>query len=399
MMSNFPVDPMFEQPDGWLRVSLPKIEAATGAITKLTGQRMSLPTFDEARVIFQRKNWVKLTNVKPANSHFSIIVPVHNEERTLPSFLGALFASELPSDADIQVVFVLNATTDRSSEIIRNRLGFINHPEEVILSESTCDPRRANVGYRFHQDRIRFLVIETPSAGKANALNLGNEIARREAHEVAINIDANNWVEPDSIALMYGKAKQTILDVPLSNVVLVNAREYCPTRNTQIKVSVKIKTQKAEVSGCMFAWSTKWINENNGFPQHAIEDYGAGLLALSQKKRIVESDANIWVYSASNSFDENRQVIRFIYGAMQLARRFEKDAIALQILREDFPHLRPLRSRLEYYLFRRGKKRHFMDILRGVIRWMFNEILIYNARRKFRKDPDGQTWDPIGSTK
>lgn len=395
----FPVDLMFEQPNGWLRASLPKMESATRAILDLSRKLQGLASLEEARTMFQQKQWRMLTGVEPMDTHFSIIVPVHNEERSLPSFLGALLASELPSTADIQIIFVVNASTDQSCVLIKNRLAYIQPPTETNLPHSIYDLERSNTAYQVCQNKMRFLVVETPTPGKANALNLGNEIAWEQNHAIAINVDANNWVEPDAIPLLYNRAKQTILDVPESNVVIVNASEYCPTRNTQAQVSVKYKTKKAEVTGCMFAWSTQWIHEGNGFLQQVIEDYGTGLLALSQGKKIVDSDANIWVYAAANFSDENRELIRFIYGAMQLARRFEKDPIAMQILLEDFHHLRPMRMRLEYYLSKKRRKRQPAGFIRGILRWLFNELLILKARQKMRHDPHGQTWEPIPSTK
>lgn len=390
---------MFEQPDGWLRASLPKMEASNRAIIELSRNIQNPDSYNNAQFIFQRHHWLKLTGVEPARSRFSIIVPVHDEERSLPSFLGALLTSEIPPIVDAQIIFVVNASSDQSDALIKRRLAHINHHVEIILPDSTYDPKRSNKAYQVCRNKIRFLVVETPVAGKANALNIGNEIARQTGHRLAINIDANNWVEPDSIALMYGRANRAVVDGLERNVVIINAKEYCPTRNTQVQVSVKHKTQNAEVTGCMFGWSTDWIYENGGFPQQSIEDYSTGLLALSQKKEIVESEANIWVYSAANFCDENRELARFIYGAMQLARQFSSDPATTQILLEDFPYLRPIGSRLKYYLFQRLKNKHFWGFIRGALRWFFNELLILTARQKMRRNPDGQTWEPIRSTK
>ena len=124
-----------------------------------------------------------------------------------------------------------------------------------------------------------------------------------------------------------------------------------------------------------------------------------GLLALSQKKRIVESEAKIWGYCVSNFLDENKELIRFIYGAMQLSQRFENDSLATEILLEDFPHLRPVGKRLEYYLSTKRNKRRPIKFIRSILRWLFNELLILKARQMLRRSPYGQTWDPIRSTK
>jgi glycosyltransferase involved in cell wall biosynthesis len=395
MMTKFPIDLMFEQPTGWLYASLPKVEAATRSIFDLSSGTVGL---HEARTVIQGQSWMARTGVEAADTRFSIIVPVHNEQRSLPSFLGALFLSEIPAGADVQIIFVVNASSDQSLVLIKNRLARMCAPEVVVLPPSSYDPKRLEHAYSAHCGGIRVMVVETPTAGKANALNIGSEIACQRNHPIAINIDANNWVEPDSIAFMYGCARQNIA-APGSDVVIVNAREYCPTRETQKDVTAKHKTQRAEVSGCMFAWSTEWIRQNHGFPQQAIEDYGTGLLALSQKKRIVESNANIWVFSPANSGDENRQIIRFTYGAMQLARSFENDPLAMEILLEDFPNLRPFGKRWQYQLFQKRRKNHFVRFIYAGVKFLFNEFLILQARQKFRNDPNGQTWEPIGSTK
>ncbi len=393
------VDLMFEQPDGWLRASLPKMEAATRSINELITKSRSDSSWEVTRDFFQRQSWITRTGTEPVDTHFSIIVPVHNEERSLPSFLGAFFLSEMPSMADIQVIFVVNASNDNSLDLIKKRLAHIHQLDHVVLPSSICDPKRFSEAYQALYNNIRFLIVVTPTPGKANALNIGNEITQQRGHMLAINIDANNWVEPDSIGMLYGRAKNLILDTPASNVVLINSSEYYPARNSQIQVSVKQKTQKAEVTGCMFAWSVEWISQNNGFPQYAIEDYGTGLQALSQGKKIADSDAGIWVYSASNSMDENKELIRFIYGAMQLARLFEHNPLAIQILTTDFPHLLPVRARMEYFIFRKRKVRRLFNVVRGILSWLLNEFLIIKARQKLRSNPDGQTWDPIKSTK
>ena len=397
--TKIPVDLMIDQPIEWLRVCLPKMEAATQAIIELMRKNPGQLSLDEARTMFLEQRWRELSGVSPEDTHFTIVIPVHEEVRLLSSFLGAFLVSELPWMADIQIIFIVNASGDQSATLIKDRLAFIHAPTETILPPSDFDQKRSDIAYQVSQDKIRFLVVETLTAGKANALNIGNELARWQDHAIAINIDANNWVEPDSVALLYGRAKRAIQGTRESNVVLVNTQEYCLKRHTQIDVSVKVKTQKAEVTGCLFAWSTHWIRDNGGFPQKAIEDYGTGLLALSQKKRIVESEAKIWGYCVSNFLDENKELIRFIYGAMQLSQRFENDSLATEILLEDFPHLRPVGKRLEYYLSIRCEKQQPVKFIRGVLRWLFNELLILKARQMLRRSPYGQTWDPIRSTK
>ncbi len=399
MIDALPLDLMLEQPLGWLRASLPKMERASREIRGLARNMGGAGSLKKAREEYLLRRWRDVTGEEARDSRFSIIVPVHNEERSLPSFLGAMLASEIPPHADVLVAFILNASTDRGRAIIQARLAHINQPAMVKLPASAFDPNRSDSAFQVRCDGLRFMVVETSTPGKANALNLGNELALSESHILAINVDANNWVEPDSIAFLYGRAKQELMDASGSGAVIVNAREYCPTRNDQSDVLAKGRIQRAEVSGCLFAWSTHWIGGNNGFPQYAIEDYGTGLLALLQGKRIVESEAGIWVFTPSNPSDENRQAIRFIYGAMQLARQFHGDPAAMEVLLDDFHYLRPASERFMFYYRRKRKAGRRAAFIRAVFRWMLDEILIIRAHQMFRRDPEGQTWEPIRSTK
>ena len=69
----------------------------------------------------------------------SVVIPAHNEEAVIERTLQGVLADSI---ADLEIVVVVNATTDRTAEIARG-----------------LDPR--------------IIVIETSTPGKTNALNLG----------------------------------------------------------------------------------------------------------------------------------------------------------------------------------------------------------------------------------
>ena len=71
----------------------------------------------------------------------SVIIPAHNEELGIERTLRGVLADEIP---DLEIVVVVNASTDRTAEIARS-----------------VDPR--------------VKVIDTPTPGKTNALNLGEK--------------------------------------------------------------------------------------------------------------------------------------------------------------------------------------------------------------------------------
>ncbi|MDL1927287.1 MAG: hypothetical protein HND45_04440 [Chloroflexi bacterium] len=107
---------MLEQPEGWLYASLPILLLITCEIFRLRQTMRGGISFDEARAIIQRKYWLDQTGIESVNSRFTIVVPIHNERRFLPSFLGAFLASGIPSDVDAQIVFVLRNYLKRHFE-------------------------------------------------------------------------------------------------------------------------------------------------------------------------------------------------------------------------------------------------------------------------------------------
>lgn len=74
----------------------------------------------------------------------SIIIPAHEEETVIERTLRPLLAESIP---DLEIVVVVNATTDRTAEIVRE-----------------LDPR--------------ITVIETDTPGKTHALNLGEQVSK-----------------------------------------------------------------------------------------------------------------------------------------------------------------------------------------------------------------------------
>ncbi len=400
MTNQFPIDLMLEQPTGWLKASLPKIISTSGAIKKIAAAD-PLASFEKYSNQVKEENWQKITGFEAQNSHFTVIIPVHNEERSLPSFLGALLTSEIPSTTDALFIFVVNSSTDQSQSIIMRRLSAIAPLQKITLPTINSDPNISENFYQMCYGKVRFWVMSTSTPGKSNALNIGNEIAKKQLHDIAISIDANNWVEPDSISLQFNSAKEAFLQNPDSKIVIINSKEFGPIRGSEDDVITARKVnQKAEVTGWMFSWSTKWVDENTGFAKRVIDDYALGLLALSQGMVIAFSDANIWGYSAANAIDENIEIIRFTVGALQLAHQYKNNLIAINILQDDFPSLRPLQKRVDFYILSRIRKNETLSsIIKGVIRWLLNEIIIFRAQMILVRNPQKQTWRPIQSTK
>src|SRR5205085_12651488 len=82
---------------------------------------------------------------------------------------------------------------------------------------------------------ITFSHVDTPTPGKANALNIGNAIALERDHSIAISVDANNFVEPDVFRHMFARAHQAFAD-PANTTVVISAMHEHVTARTKLSV-------------------------------------------------------------------------------------------------------------------------------------------------------------------
>ena len=65
---------------------------------------------------------------------FSTIIPARNEEKYLPGCLEALRASAEVADCDLEVIVVVNRSTDKTEQIARDAGCIVVHAEEKNLS-------------------------------------------------------------------------------------------------------------------------------------------------------------------------------------------------------------------------------------------------------------------------
>jgi cellulose synthase/poly-beta-1,6-N-acetylglucosamine synthase-like glycosyltransferase len=404
---------MFEQPIGWLHASLPQIIENT-KIPKIHAEKhVWAGDLAHVRLTLQEQRWEEKTTVSPSNTHCTIIMPVHNEQHSLPSSLGALLASDIPSSADIQFIFVINASTDSSKEILKKRLGQIHPLASCQLPPSTHDTLRSNTVFKMRYNNLKFLIVETPTAGKANALTLGNEIALSNNHSIAINIDANNWVEPNTIATMYKEAIIQGLEDETGNIATIDGISHAEIK-THLQSSFEkfyhwIKkqahtTQEAQpyswqIMGWLFAWNTKWVQSIGGIPSVAIEDRALAVEAHLRGKHIYHTDAPIWGYTAATFQDRHKEYQRFILGALQILRKYQGNIIAKENIAHSFPIGLPIIERIRFFFPNEFRMKHTIRLPLYMARWLRFELVLQTAKKQLAKNPHQQTWDPISSTK
>lgn len=383
-------------PREWLRASLPKQQEFLKAVT--------VREIDQLTVLkkLQEERWEKQTGIKPDDTHFTVIVPIHDEEKFLPSFLGSLLVADLPSSVDAHIVFLTNACSDKSGEIIDGFLRTLGGSEEAFMAKDSPDSAVQQTVITTRIGNITFAHVETPTPGKANALNIGNAIALGLHHRIAMSVDANNFVEPDVFRHMFAKAYHAFED-PANKTVVISGMDQHVTKQTKLRVLFdrgrhvhnSIRNDEQFVNGWCMSWDTYWLQEIGGMPQVAVEDYALSVYARKDGKKTERvTEAKIWGYNPNNIADLIEQRARKIRGAYQILGTHPtfKQSIGndIYVLQEPLSKIRTLKEyiqasplKLPYYLA-------------DLAVW---EYAKQQGKRDYSRDPINQSWKPINSTK
>lgn len=383
-------------PREWVRASLPKQKAFLKSGRDREGDQFA------ALKMLQDELWEQQTGVKSEASHFTVIVPIHNEEAFLPSFLGSLLVADLPSSVYAHVIFITNACSDKSGGIIDGFLRALGEVEVAYRPLHSPDPAVQQAVLTTRIGNITLSHVDTPTPGKANALNIGNTMALELHHRIAISIDANNFVEPDVFRLMFAKAYRAFTDPANTTVVFSGVDEHI-TQRTKLQglfdrgrhLHNRIRKDETFVNGWCMAWDTRWLQEIGGMPQVAVEDYALGVFARNDGMRTERvREAKIWGYNPNTMADLVEQRARKIRGAYQILRTHPTLKQALEsdiyVLREPVSKIRTLKERIQ------ADPRKIAYYLADLVIW---ECAKQKARYDYRKDPTNQSWKPISSTK
>lgn len=341
----------------------------------------------------QERRWYEAAGVNAEDAHFTVIVPIHNEEISLPSFLGTLLLSDIPSSVDMNIVFITNACHDASIEVIDNFFGkHLSDLKKETFSLKFKDPD-VNLNYKMGRlGNIAFLHVDTRTPGKANALGIGNSIARASNHLIAVSIDANNYVEPDTIRAMFARAHKAFQSKPgVNDTVLL----YGKIQRESTKASHRpIVEDTHEIAGWIMAWNTEWVHSIGGPPAVAVEDYAMKVLAKAHNFKIERVDeARIWGYDDSNLKSMFERRVRYIRGKLQLLKFVEYDPVVLQIVEQEGHYMKNLFGRLQY-LFGKIKKRP-LNLPKYIASFLCWEYVLIIAKRDYHRNPTNQSWEKI----
>lgn len=346
--------------------------------------------------------WERKTGVTVAESKFSVMIPVHNEEKSLASAVGALFMSQVPVDVEMNIDFILNACADESENTIRVLLNTKGDIRRKQLSEE-------DFGFYgdFGLDRayleVRcgggvFRLYKTLTRGKANALRLGSKAAILRGHKILISVDANNYVEPDTLMFMFRDSYLNFVSRVDSACVLsaipkkVHRVEPKSVERFLRNHGIWEDAKYIPVHGQCMAMNPRWASEN--VQPIAVEDYALGVMARSQNKKVaVVEDATIWGYRTDLK-DSLGQFRRSIRGRLQLLNLHPE---LRQIVESDNYFMKPISERIAVIVNDiMSNPRQFP---KHIWKFIYTEIGRYLGNRDFKGDPHNQSWVGLSSTK
>lgn len=417
MEKSRPVYFLKENPPGWKRSSLRGLRAVAeelfveGAQLREDLAQLSWSQRHEylnaLALSRQAERWEREVGIKPDTSAFTLLVPIHNEENSLPSFLHTLMLSDIPASVGIQVVFFTNACTDRSTELIRAFMAQLGEVECQELADDFGDQGMDRHSAVVCRGRHVYLHIDTATPGKAHALDVGNRIALRSGHLVAMSLDANNFIEPDALRKMFSIAYGVFREKPeRDDVVLFSAVGRESLKDSRVKGLLRkigrarhhlVEVGEGVVNGWMLAWNTTWMNDIGGPPEVALEDYALGVLARVKGFRIAQAAAvYVWGYVNNDFKGLFMTRARYVRGKLQILEHTQREPAILAIIEKEAFYMKRFTFRLKYLCASAATRP--LHSGRYIATFLLWEYAIWRGTRDYKRDPKNQSWEKIAST-
>lgn len=336
----------------------------------------------------------------PDSSNAALVIPIHNEENHIESVLGMICLNKAPIN---RIILVTNGCTDSTLEKIQSWLQF--SPKQVAKDYPLLeiDPSISSAT-SVSAFGIEWSIINTTQPGKANAITLAAQLAIAEQYQWLINIDANNYLEPDALGILTQH-----LATAESRVAVVNgaAKTIRPRKTIKNHIRDFIKGKSplreyihqpkgVEILGNLHAINLSWFQSIQRVPNTVTEDFSLAILAHSQGMQIEHIEGSYsWGFSPIGVSDRVRTYARYTQGFLQTAQMFPDQQD--QVRREKrLINNWPERWHAHYESLRRSPGIKKATTFENII---IEEIGRMQGIRRFRKQPHVSTWEAIRSTK
>lgn len=349
----------------------------------------------------QERRWQETTGLPAAESSFTLAIPIHNEKHSLPSFLDALLLSDIPHSVPATIVFITNACTDSSPQVIHS---FMEQWSSVGKMTDIYFPIGQEIrGSKVWKGAMQLVHFDIPNAGKANALTLASDFSRNIGNRILMTHDANVFPEPDAIRTMFAFIQKHIIVTDTPAAVITG--DFRGAKRSRAAFQRHIPEQDTgslyqrdnNFVGWFLGFDNEFFQKIGGVPFTSSEDYALALYArLEERPIIVAPEVHVWGYVPNNFYDHVATIVRSARGKRQLLRIFSDRPDALGMIHEDKQWLSPKQSVrlimhdvLTRQEFPMGKIRNLLVVIAA------NSIALVEDVW----DPDNHSWPDISSTK
>ena len=112
---------------------------------------------------------------EPLARGVSVLMPAHNEERSIVASVKAMTSLRYP---DFEVVVIDDGSTDATAEVMIDAFDMVEFPlAQAPMVDTVGDVKAAYVS---RMGSMNLLLVRKANGGKADALNVGIDVARKE---------------------------------------------------------------------------------------------------------------------------------------------------------------------------------------------------------------------------
>lgn len=411
---------MTEVPPAYKKVLWPELHQKSG--TEIVSTPTGTFTYDhDSKKVSEVVVRSKETETNPIKG-ITIVVPIHDEAKNIETFLSNLALSQMPTDSEIHFLFVVNGCTDDSLEETKRGLGIMTqseseeHTTEFLGICLEKDNGLRSTVHAFGSGNRKYLVIETSTGSKANALNVANDYALNMGHEICMNLDANNLVEPDTIMNVL---RLTESEVVRGNKFFVDAHPISQRKENSAGTAEKYLSALAginpdkinvhelkvtSISGWCVAWNPAKLDSLGGIPHKGGDDYALGVIcrAMGYEDVNVHADSRVWGFAPSVK-DRFRGASRWARERLQLIDYADENLnpFVAQNVRSILASERNMGKSIVEKVFSLAKdvKSTPTKAHKTIARFVIQEIGSYFGQKEYRKNPLRKSWTPLESTK
>lgn len=244
----------------------------------------------------------KVTSGPKWYSSVSVLVPAYNEEENIASTLRSVLKSDHPIR---EVIVIDDGSTDNTVQVVRRV-------------------------QRKYEKKIR--LIQIPNGGKANALNIGLDLARSK---VIIALDADTIFTKNTVSHLVkhfinkkvgAVAGKVCVVRPLSILGAFQGIEYTIGQNIEKKSFSNINAVGI-IPGPVGAWRKSEVRACGGYSNNTlVEDQDLTLAILKRGKKVIyEPEAIVYTETPHTVKSFIKQRFRWIFGTMQCFWKYKSE--------------------------------------------------------------------------